>query len=371
MTDVDQQEVISRAVRWCAEAGRQVTEDQARAALEPLSWDEMIAVRALLADPPPARPLGPHALADIARGASPEMAAQRERDGRYLAEAAFESVAQTPPSSSPPPARSTQRRKASRADVRVRRARDRVPHQVASVPPPLPLLEELYRPEGRAILERLIRQLGTRRSALAMALGASWRRADGAPVSEGDVAALLDEHGLARPFERRERALLLHALKAAGGARPRAAAQIGISAEAFCSALERLGAVQEAEEVRDEWRADIRRRATLSERVHLLTADEERLADLGVLDEVLADLRIRLPEHLKALRAAEAEALAPALGRSLSLSRPAIEALARRFALDLGASAPRAGARARGSAPARPRTRAAQTGDHQRGRRRP
>ncbi len=256
----------------------------------------------------------------------------------------------------------------SRKGPRVRRALDRVPETV-SIPPPLPLLDELRLPEGRAVLERLIRRLGPRRSAHAAALATGWRRDDGAPVGESDLALLLDEHGLTRAFERRERALFLHALRAAGGARPRAAAGIGITAEAFWSALARLGALPQAEAIREERRADVRRRATLSERVRLLTADEERLADLGVLDEVLADLRTRLPEHLRALRATESGSLAPALGRSLSLSRPAVEALARRFTLDLGASARHPAGR--GSAPGAPRSRAAHAGAGRRERRRP
>ncbi len=340
MSDVDR-EVISRALRWCAEAGRQSSEDEVRAALGTLSWDQLLIVKALLADPPPVRPLGPHALADIARGAPPQAAAEREREGRYLREAAFERPAETPPLEPGSRVRPGRRKKPARAaPVRVRRARDRVP-EPAPVSPPVPFLEELYRPEGRAILERLVRELGTRRGALATALSAGWRRADGAPIGETDVAALLDEHGLTRAFERRERALLLHALRAAGGDRPRAAEEIGTTADGLQTALARLGAEQQAEAIREQRRADIRRRATLSERVRLLATDAERLADLGLLDEVIADLRSRLPEHLKALRAAQPGPLAAALGRSLSLSRPAVEALARRFGIDLGPSTPR------------------------------
>lgn len=324
--------VIARAIAWCAEAGRQATEQQVRAALAPLSWDTMLAVKALLADPPPARPLGPRALADIARGAPPPVAAEREREGRYLGEEAFET---RPVPSTPIPAGARRRRVPPRASpVRIRRARQQE-IQPASVPPALPLIDDLRRPEGRSALEQLIRRLGSRRSALVEALRAGWRRADGAAVTEGDLATLLDHHGLRRAFERRERTWLLHVLKAAGGVRPRAAAQLGISVADFQSALEHLGATREAEAVRDEWRADVRRRATLSERVRLLFADEERLADLGMLEEMLEDLRARLPEHLKALRAARPGPLAPALGRSLSLSRADVETLAQRFGLDL------------------------------------
>src|SRR5512136_637101 len=87
MTDLDP-ELLGRAVRWCAEAGRTATPAALRRALAPLGWDELLAARALLADPPPARPLGPFALADIARGAPADVAAERERGGRYGSAAA-------------------------------------------------------------------------------------------------------------------------------------------------------------------------------------------------------------------------------------------------------------------------------------------
>ncbi|HYQ80251.1 MAG TPA: Fis family transcriptional regulator, partial [Anaeromyxobacteraceae bacterium] len=83
-------ELMARAIRWCADAGRRVGEAEVRAALEPLGWDELLAARALLADPPPARPLGPQALVDLARGVAPDVAAERERLGRYRAEADLE-----------------------------------------------------------------------------------------------------------------------------------------------------------------------------------------------------------------------------------------------------------------------------------------
>ncbi|HEY6003651.1 MAG TPA: hypothetical protein VIV57_12310, partial [Anaeromyxobacter sp.] len=82
MVDVDA-ELAERVARWCAEAGRQAGLALIRRALAPLGWDDLMALRALLADPPPARPIGPFALADIARGTPPDLAAERERSGRY------------------------------------------------------------------------------------------------------------------------------------------------------------------------------------------------------------------------------------------------------------------------------------------------
>src|SRR5512142_1411640 len=45
MADLDP-ELLERAVRWCAEAGRHVGAAQVRRALAPLGWDELLAVRA-------------------------------------------------------------------------------------------------------------------------------------------------------------------------------------------------------------------------------------------------------------------------------------------------------------------------------------
>lgn len=333
MADLDA-ELLERAVRWCAEAGRQVSRTEVRAALARLSWDALLAARALLADPPPARPLGPLALADMARGASAQQAAEREREGRYLPETTW-------PEPSPPatgreavPRRSSRRGARTASGPRVRRARDRLPVP-AELDRGLPLLDELFRAGGRSVLERLLRRRGAVRPALVSALAQGWRRADGRPLEEADLGALLEAHGMSRAFERRERAGLMHALRAAGGVRTRAAAALGMTVETYGGALRRLGAEGEAEAVREERRAALRGRATLSERARLLLADEERLGDLGILDEMLADLRARLPEHLRALRPATADALPAALARSLALSRPAVEALVRRLGLGL------------------------------------
>src|SRR5512133_1938037 len=119
MVELDS-ELIEMAIRWCADAGRQATPAQALAALSSLSWDELLAVRALLADPPPARPLGPFALADISRGAPADVAAERERAGRYSS-----AIDDATPAASPPRPSSARRRQRARAPFVVRRASER------------------------------------------------------------------------------------------------------------------------------------------------------------------------------------------------------------------------------------------------------
>ncbi|WP_242394020.1 Fis family transcriptional regulator [Anaeromyxobacter oryzisoli] len=329
-------EILERVARWCAEAGRPTGPAEIRAALAPLGWDELLAVRALLADPPPARPLGPFALADLARGAPADVVAERDRAGRYRLEPEPEAAGST--AAKP---RGGERVRGARAkaaprpaEIVVRRARDRVPAPVGSAPP-LPSVSALMEPGGRAILEQLVRRHGARRGHILAELATGWRADDGGPPREEHLTALLEEHGLSRAFERRERDELLHALRAAGGERARAAAAVGIAPENLDATLERLGARDEAERIREERRGELRGRATLTDRVHLFLEDATRLADLGLVPELEADLAARLPEHVRALRAGT-EPIRSAFGRSLSLDAEAIASLEARFGLDLG-----------------------------------
>ena len=276
-------ELMARVLQWCAEAGRTSSPAEVRDALSALSWDALLAVRAVLADPPPARPLGPHALAEIARGAAPEVAAQRERDGVHGHQgeaevatagehhAAGDRDAEASSGDAAPRAeKKTTRGKGTRrlATVVIRRARDRRDDEGSREVQP-PLVDELFRSEGRAVVERWVRRHGARRARLVEEV-AAWRRPDGSPAGEDDVARLLDVHGLRRPFERREREEVLHALRASGGMLTRAARALAISPEALAGTIARLAIGDEVEHLRDERRRDIRRRATLGDRVRLL-----------------------------------------------------------------------------------------------------
>jgi len=349
MAEIDG-ELVERVTRWCAEAGRKAGTSSVRAALAPLGWDELLAVKALLADPPPTRPLGPHALVDLARGVPADVAAEREREGRYGEEAAedAEPAAHAEPreADAERPRRASPRRRA-RAPFVIHRARDRVTPEIPAAADPLRPLEELFRPEGRSVLERLVRTGGARRARLAAALAAGWRTAAGTPASADDLAALLEEHGLARAFERRERDETLHAVRAAGGLLGAAAERLGVDAAGLASTVARLGIGAEVERIREERRRDLRSRATLSERVRLLLEDAPRLHDLGLEAEIEDDLRARLPEHVRALQGG-AEPIPAALSRTLSIPREAADALVAR--LGLAFPTPRT-SRPRGAAP--------------------
>jgi hypothetical protein len=338
MPDLDD-ELLERVARWCAEAGRTTAAGEVRRALGGLSWDELLAVKAILADPPPGKPLGPFALADLARGVPADAAADRERKGRYP----HPDDATEPPSvvaaAAAAPARAP-RKGSKRKSVGpvIRRARD----AAAPQPPPSPtrpLIDELFLPEGRAALERMVRRLGASRHALVAALAEGWRTADGRPVDDDALSRLLDHHGLARAFERREHDELLHALRASAGLRAAAAARLGLDRAAFDAALDRAGARDDAERIREARRAEVRAKATLAERVRLLLAEPARLEDLGMLDEIEADLRRRLPEHVRAVGAGGGPLLI-ALARSLSIAPPEAQALADRLGVLLDGGRP-------------------------------
>jgi len=345
MAEIDD-ELVARAIRWCAEAGRHTGADEVRGALGSLSWDQLLAARALLADPPPPGPLGPAALADIARGASPDVAAEREREGRYRAEEAAELPV---PSPALRPSRAWRKRPAALQQPVIRRARDRVP----AAPPTaraLPLLDELHLPEGRGALEALVRKVGPVTPLLVGALAAGWRRADGLPPDEPALRELLVRHGLDRALARREREALLHALRAARGLKRRAAASLGIPVPALEVLLAGSGAGPQADELRERRRTELRRRATLSERAHLVLEAREELEDLEILGEIEKDLARRLPDHLRAL-AAGGGPMPAALARSLSLPRADAVGLLARLNVALPAAADK------GRAPTRPATR--------------
>ena len=148
-----------------------------------------------------------------------------------------------------PPARVRRVKGRAATSPTVHRARDCIA-AADPLPAALPLIDVLHVSEGRTTLERLIRERGARRAALVEALAGGWRRSDGTAPGEVELEALLEAHGLARGFARRERDEILHTLRAAGGLKRRAAAVLGLEAPALDAALERLGATASAEAIR-------------------------------------------------------------------------------------------------------------------------
>jgi hypothetical protein len=318
MPEIDR-EILDRAMRWCAESGRPVHEDVVRHVLLPLGWDELLAVKAILADPPPSRDLSPADLLALSRGVvpGPGSAARRapRKEGRGVAR-------------SPRPV----------AGPRIRRARDRVEPTTPS-PASAPSIDLLYRESGRAVLDRLVRKFGANRTAIVAALAAGWSAGGGAPTS-ADLDRLLDHHGLARGFAERERSLVLHAFRKHGGVAIRVARDLGASPADLRSTLVRLEMARPVEAIREARRRVLERKATLADRARLIDEEEESLSDLGLLPRFEEDLRKRLPEQLRALSGGGRRPSAADLGRSLSLSRAAVDRLVLRFSLPLRPSPP-------------------------------
>jgi hypothetical protein len=332
-------EIVARALRWCAESGRPSSEAAVRAVLEPLRWDELLAVRAVLADPPPARGLGPEELVAAARPG-----------GAAAAGAGAPSAEPPAPRPAPERAEPAARRRGRSATRRalgpnIRRAADRA----GEPPPPEPVrlpLDDLYREEGRAELERMVRRLGANRIALLAELGATWLHGDGTPAGPDDLRDLLAHHRLARGFEERERALLLHQLRKAGGVRVRAARDLRWTVADLDAAVRRLGLGGPVSALREARGRALLGKATLAERARLLDEEVEALEDLGLARELEEDLRRRLPEHLRALGSGTARGSSrAALARSLSLSREAVDRLEERLALGLPSAPPPRGDR--------------------------
>ena len=321
MPEIDR-EFLHRAVRWCAESGRPAREEDVRVVLEPLGWDELLAVKATLADPPPARDLSPLDLVTLSRGVPlPALPARAP--------------------ALPPDAARTRapRKKGARAlrpaaGPRIRRARDQVASPAAGAAA-LPVLDGLFRESGRAEIGRLVRRLGANRVAILADLASRWASGDGTPPSPADLDRLLEHHGLARGFAERERALHLHAVRKHGGVMVRMARELGAAPEDVREVIDRLGLRSATDSVRELRRRALDRKATLSERTRLLDEEADALADLGLLARYEEDLRRRLPEHLRALTVGGRTPSAADLGRSLSLSRSAVDRLVLRFGLRL------------------------------------
>jgi hypothetical protein len=86
-------DVIDSVRIACTNSGRQVVDAEITRALEGLSEAELKAVLRVARNPPSARPLGPEAFLDIARGVEPGIAAAREISGYYELKAERDTLA--------------------------------------------------------------------------------------------------------------------------------------------------------------------------------------------------------------------------------------------------------------------------------------
>ena len=327
MPEIDR-EILDRAMRWCAESGRPVREDVVRAVLEPLGWDELLAVKAILADPPPGRDLSPADLArPFPRRAPPSASAGRAPEARRDPGAARRRLA--PPGRRPGP--------------RIRRARDRVEPprprpRVAALPTSTCSTASPGAPSSTGWSGAWART----GSPSSRDLAAGWSAGGGAPTS-ADLDRLLEHHGLARGFAERERALLLHAFRKHGGVVIRVARELGIAPADLRGALDaaRASAGRSRRSGRPAARVARTQGAPSPSGPACSTRRRTPSPTSASSPRFEADLRRAAPRAppRPGRWAAEGPSAAD-LGRSLSLSRGAVDRLVARFGLQLRAAPP-------------------------------
>jgi hypothetical protein len=346
---------------FCRRAGAPASPQAVRSALSALSEAEDFRVRLVTDAEPAARPLGPYAVVDLARGTPLDTAALRQRSGYYAlveellgltgsrqavpsgatgAEGSAETdplargdearplpaaaghepgpvdeTAGAPePSSrlSTVPERIAPRRRQSAAAEGPTQPRGRFT-QLDSQPAPF---DELYRPEQRESLEGLLRQHG-HRLALLRALAHGYAGPRGAEPTLSQLDAVLAHHGLLAQTEARERALVLAEVRQARGALGRVAWGLGLRPLELRALMDRLGLEVEVEELRERFRREALAPAHWTARLDLL-GRRKYLQDLGLEPGFTEALRRDLQTHLAGTASAPKERL-PTLARHLGV----------------------------------------------------
>jgi hypothetical protein len=340
---------------FCRRAGAPASPQAVRSALSALSEADDFRVWAITDSEPAARPLGPYAVVDLARGTVLDTAALRERSGYYAlveemlglagrsqcsargatgAEASADAepfplgnvAAATAqelrpvegsapePSSRPStvPERIAPRRRQSAAGEGPAQPRGRFT-QLDSQPAPF---DELYRPEQRESLGRLLQQHG-HRLALLRALAQGYAGPRGAEPTLSQLDAVLAHHGLLAQAEARERALVLAEVRQSRGALGRVAWALGLRPPELRPLIERLGLDVEVEELRERFRREALAPAHWTARLDLL-GRRKYLQDLGLEPGFTEALRRDLQAHLAGTAAGPQERL-PTLARHLGV----------------------------------------------------
>jgi len=350
---------------FCRRAGMPASPRAVREALSTVAESDDFRIRAVTDAEPPVQPLGPFAVADLARGTPPDTAALRERSGYYalveellaaqdaptpaaappvatvarLSDAAPASLprpAEAPAPPRPPTSRGAPSARKDEPTVAERIApRRRAPQppaqprgrftQVEAQPTPLATLEG---PEGRAILQSLLQQHG-HRSTLLRALAHGYVGAHGAAPSASELDALLGAQGLLESTEASERALILAELSEHRGALGRVAWALGLRGPELRSLVASLGLTQEVDRVRERFRREALTPLSWTARLDLL-GRRRYLEDLGVERQFEERLRSDLERELRALGPDghdAAESLARRLAVSPTLVTRALERL--------------------------------------------
>jgi hypothetical protein len=337
---------------FCRRAGAPASPRAVRSALSAISEAEDFRVRAVTDAEPAARPLGPYAVVDLVRGTPLDTAALRQRSGYYTlveemlalsddsrlsaagatstgASADVEPSSPTPPVKAEPPRpvgetaaapeppstlaeRIAPRKRQPAAAEGPTQPRGRFT-QLDSQPAPF---DELYRPEQRESLERLLQQHG-HRLALLRALAQGYAGPRGAEPTLSQLDAVLAHHGLLAQAESRERALVLAEVRQARGALGRVAWGLGLRPLELRALIERLGLAGEVEELRERFRREALAPAHWTARLDL-SGRRKYLQDLGLEPGFTEALRRDLQTHLAGTSTAPRERL-PTLARHLGV----------------------------------------------------
>ena len=311
---------------FCRRAGTPAPPRAVREALSTVSEADDFRVRAVTDAEPPASPLGPFAVVDLARGTPADTAALRERSGYYAlveellaledlragpATTATPSAVTSPPAAAPlspsvsppaqvqPPSVSPAGRSESPAPTVAERIAPR--RRTAQAPTPATPrgrftqgelqrapLESLEAPAGRATLESLLAQY-SHRIALLHALAHGYTGQRGEP-SAPELDELLARHGLLEAVEASERELLLSALSENRGALGRVAWALGLRGPELAALVSRLGLGPEVDRLRERFRKEALTPPSWTARLDLL-GRRKYLEDLGLEREFEDRLR--------------------------------------------------------------------------------
>lgn len=348
---------------FCRRAGAPASPHAVRQALSVVAEPDDFRVRAVTDGEPPARPLGPFAVVDVARGTPVETASLRERSGYYAlveemlrlqdAQPRADTEARAAPPravaapAEPPAQRVEEAPPASRARepghdaTRPASVAERIAPRRRSAQPPAPPrgrftqvetqrapLDSLEGPEGRTILEALLGQ-HDHRPALLRALAQGYAGHRGAEPTAPELDALLEGHGLLGAAETRERELILAALSEHRGALGRVAWVLGLRGAELGTLVTRLGLGAEVDRIRERFRRETLAPTSWTARLDLL-GRRKYLEDLGVAREFEERLRADLVRELQgpAPDGGEGpEALARRLSVSPTLVHRALERL--------------------------------------------
>ena len=350
---------------FCRRARSPASGTEIRDALSAVSEDDDFRVRAITDEEPAASPLGPYALVDILKGASPALAAERERVGYYALTQALLSAGDeakkgalaandedAPPSlpelfpqaPQPPRSRAEKRaqepreptlaekiapRKRVAADLRaaeepfgmggIRKGELPPPRgRYTRLDSPRSPIAELESPAGKPAMEALLTQ-HRHRFALLPALSAQYAGRTGQDLSISELDMILHTHGLLETQERRERELMLSAYHEHKGASGRVAWALDLRPADLTRLVHVLGLEREVEEMREHFRREALSPRNWTSRLDLL-GRTKYLADLGITQRFTESLRQELRTALKTADAPDHEARHEYVARQLGVT---------------------------------------------------